>query len=114
MRREEIQHLANDDPELYVLALAMEAVYRCGRHFRGDHAFTVKAERKQTGEKVDFLAHASSEAQARRLFRRAYDDTVRPHKYRVAVYRAVPGLGRSFAWKDVPVDRARIELLLTT
>lgn len=64
-------------------------------------SWTVKAYRKGTGEKYTYECMAPDAAAARSSFRTAYDDTVRPYKYVVKQYAAVPGLGRSFAWNDI-------------
>lgn len=104
MREIEIQRLAVVDPDLYKLAIEMEAIYRGGKHFRGDDVWTVKGKHKETGEVYEMTCHAESAEDARSRFRATYDDTSRPYKYTVSPCRAVPGLGRSFAWQDVPVE----------
>lgn len=101
MRQIEILRLATVDPELYLLAMEMEKLYRGGHHYRGDTFCTVKAVHKETGEKVSYECFADDIAGARVQFRAAYGDTVSPYRYKVRVYPAVPGLGRSFAWRDV-------------
>lgn len=103
MRQIEIAQLKREDPDMYALSIEMERRFRNGRHFRGDNFFTVKAERKDTGEKYEEEIRASDKADAREQFRQAYDDTVRPYKFKVAVHPAVVGLGRNFAWQDVEV-----------
>ena len=56
---------------------------------------------KETKEKVEFECFADDGDSARAQFRATYNDVVRPYRYKVRAYVAVPGLGRSFAWKDV-------------
>ena len=104
MRQIEIQRLAIVDRELYLLAMEMESLYRGGKHFRGDDFWTIKAKHKTTGEKEVHECFAADAAAARADFRQRYDDTARPYRYKVRAYPAVPGLGRSFAWKDVLVQ----------
>lgn len=104
MRLIEIRRLAKVDPDFYILAIAMELLYRNGKHFRGDNYWTVKAKRKETGEKEEMTTVADDAADARYQFRRAFNDLARPHRYELRVYPAVPGLGRNFAWLDVEVD----------
>ena len=101
MRQIEIVRLAQVDPDLYKLSIEMEAIYRGGKHFRGDSFWTVKGKRKDTGEVYVFECVAPTIEAARYQFRVAYDDTVRPYRYTLGAYPAVPGLGRSFAWKDI-------------
>ena len=101
MRQIEIQRLAVVDPDMYWLAIEMEAMYRGGHHFRGDQSWTVRAKHKETSEKEIFECQAQDAADARRQFREAYNDTARPFKYQLSASKAVPGLGRNFAWKDV-------------
>lgn len=100
MRLIEIERLKVLDPELYALAVEMERLYRDGRHFRGDNAFTVKAVRKDTKEKVELEAYGTDLASVRDQFRVAYNDTVRPYRYIVQIYPAVSGLSRNSAWGD--------------
>lgn len=104
MRQAEIARLAIIDPDMYKLAIEMEAMYRGGHHFRGDDFFTVKAVHKETGEKITFECRVESVAEARRQFRFVHGDNVKPYKYKVRAYPAVPGLGRSFVWKNVKVE----------
>lgn len=104
MREIEIQRLAVVDPDLYKLAIEMETIYRGGKHFRGDDVWTVKGKHKETGEVYEMNCHADDIESARTQFRTNYDDLARPYKYVVSACRAVPGLGRSFAWQDVPAE----------
>lgn len=104
MRREEIEELAKEEPKLYLLALEMERLYREGRHFRGDQTFTVTAKRAQTGEVVKEEMFGQDVAHVRAQFRRAYDDEARPYQYKLSVSRAVVGLGRDRAWKDLKIS----------
>lgn len=106
MRQIEIMRLAKVDPDYYRLALEMEKLYRGGHHFRGDTFWRVKGKHKQTGEMEIHECFADNAAHAREQFRAVYDDTVQPYKYKLRNYPAVPGLGRSFAWKDVEVITA--------
>lgn len=101
MHKEEIERLAVVDPEYYKLAIAMEALYRGGHHFRGDDFWTIKAKNKETNEVVKFECTAADAATAREHFRNAYHDWRRPYKYKLSATAAVPGLGRNFAWKDI-------------
>ena len=103
MRTQEIERLAVVDPDYYRLAIEMEAMYRGGHHFRGEDSWTVKGKHRLTGEIYKMEVTASDAAAARQQFRVAYDDTNRPFQYKLSCYRAVPGLGRNFAWQDVPV-----------
>lgn len=103
MRVNEIERLAVVDPDYYALAIEMEAMYRGGHHFRGEDSWTVKGKHKLTNEIYKMEVTASDAASARQQFRVAYDDTNRPFQYKLSCYRAVPGLGRNFAWQDVPV-----------
>jgi hypothetical protein len=98
MRTIEIMRLRVLDPMQYALALAMEDLYRTGRHFRGDNFFTVAALRKDTGEKEKFECFAQDEAAARLQFRVAFNDTAQPYRYKVRVSPAVRGLGRDRSW----------------
>lgn len=98
---EEIQDLASSDPVYFRMALEMERRYREGRHFRGDTAFTVTAKHQQTGEIVKVEMFGANKAIVREQFRNAYDDTAKPHKYKLGVSPAVAGLGRNFAWKSI-------------
>jgi len=100
MKDAEIKLLAATEPDLYRLAIEMERIYRGGRHFRGDDAFTVKAVRSSTGEKVDVLLHGAGPAAVRAQFRTMYDDTARPYRYKVRISKATVGLGRGEAWID--------------
>jgi hypothetical protein len=100
MKQAEIEELARTEPAYLVLALEMERLYREGKHFRGDNAFTVKAVHQQTGEVAELGLYGPDKAAVRDQFRMIYDDTARPFKYKVSVSQAVPGLGRDFAWKD--------------
>jgi len=110
MHRVEIERLAVIDPDQYRLAIEMEALYRGGHHFRGDTFWTVKAEHKETKEKESFECHAADGDAARAEFRRTFNDMQKPFKYKLRAHRAVPGLGRSFAWRDVEVpDLVQIE-----
>lgn len=104
MRQIEIMRLAVVDPDLYALSIEMEAIYRGGKHFRGDNFWTVKAERKDTKELYNFECTAPTAESARAKFRKAYDDTAKPYKYVLKAYAAVPGLGRDFAWRDVETE----------
>ena len=101
MHKDAIQRLAVVDPEYYKLAIAMEALYRGGHHFRGDDYWTVRARRKDTKELTKFECTAADAKEARTKFRAAFADTQRPFKYKLTATAAVPGLGRRFAWKDV-------------
>lgn len=101
MREVEIQLLALEHPELHRLALEMERVYRRGPHFRGDTTYTIKADHRITGERLHVVATVDRPAEARRQFRVAHDDVVRPYAWKLRVSRAVVGLGRDRAWKDV-------------
>jgi hypothetical protein len=103
MRQIEILRLAATDPDMYQLAMAMETQYRDGRHFRGDTYWVVKSKHKETAETPpDFECFADSAADARAQFRAQYKDTGKPFKYKLRPLAAVPGLGRQFAWKDIP------------
>lgn len=104
MRQIEIARLAKVDPDFYQLALEMEAIYRGGKHFRGDNMWTVKGKRKDTGEIIEYACLADTIEEARISFRTVHDDTQRPYRYELSAYAAVPGLGRSFAWQDVPAE----------
>jgi len=97
-KRDEIDRLAEDEPKLHLLALEMERRYRAGQHFRGDCVYSIKAVHKITGEKAELEVTATSDQEARAKFRHVYDDTARPYQYKVAVSKAVVGLGRTFAW----------------
>lgn len=98
MRLVEIERLRVLDPAQYQLALAMEDLYRSGRHFRGDNFYTVNAVRKDTKEKESFECFANDAADARAQFRRAFDDTAQPYRYEVRVSPSVRGLGRDMIW----------------
>lgn len=100
MKQQEIQRLAVVDPDFYALAIELERLYRDGHHFRGDDAWVVRG-KVPGGETLEFVCKADSAADARAQFRKQYHDEKRPYKYKVSCSRAVPGLGRSFAWKDV-------------
>jgi hypothetical protein len=102
MKEHEIQALRADDPEAWALALEMERRYRAGKHFRGDGCYTVKAEHKTTGEKVEVELHGASAATVVAAFRQTYKDA-RPYQWQVRASLAVPGLGRSFAWQHLPM-----------
>jgi hypothetical protein len=104
MKDAEIAELARDEPELYALAMEMERLYRAGRHFRGDNAFSIKAVRQGTKEKVEMSLFGEDAAAVRDQFRVIYDDEVSPFKYKVRVSKAVVGLGRSEAWKDKKIE----------
>jgi len=101
MRLIEIERLKELDPAQYALAIAMEDIYRTGRHFRGDDAFTLTAVHKETKERAEFDLRANSTAWAREQFRKAFDDTVKPYKYTVRVKPAVKGLGRNTVWAAI-------------
>lgn len=101
MRPIEIEALRATDPDMYRLAIEMERRYRAGRHFRGDNHFHVVGKRKDTKEKVELDVTADDVASARNLFRRQYNDTVRPYKWDIRVNSAVAGLGRDHRWEDV-------------
>lgn len=103
MKEAEIMELQATEPELYALALEMERLYREGKHFRGDDAYTIKAVRKDTDEKVELELFGPDAASVTAEFRRRYDDTTKPYRYKVRAYLAVPGLGRSFAWARMPL-----------
>jgi hypothetical protein len=103
MKQIEIIRLARVDPDLYRLAIAMEEIYRGGQHFRGDNFWTVKAKRKDTKEVVVFECLAESAVEARTVFRVNHDDQVKPYRYVLDAYRAVPGLGRDSAWRDLEI-----------
>jgi len=100
MKEAEIVQLAEDEPDLYRLALEMQRRYRDGRHFRGDNAFTISAVRPDTGEKVTQILYGQDVAAVRAQFRMIYDDTVEPFRYRIRVHSAVVGLGRGKVWPD--------------
>lgn len=100
----EIQRLAVVDPAYCVLSLAMEVVYRTGRHFRGDNWYTVKAKHKDTGEKLDTGFEAADKAEARAKFRATVKDTKRPYKYTVSVARSVGGLDFGIPWLKAPMS----------
>jgi len=110
MRQIEIQRLAIVDPDMYKLAIELEAMYRGGKHFRGDTFWTVKGVHKETGEKAVHECFVADAAAARESFRSTYDDTARPYKYKIRTYPAVPGLGRSFAWKNIEVELPVLQL----
>ncbi len=99
-KRHEIDQLVQEEPKLHLLALEMERRYRAGRHFRGDFIYTVKAVHKVTDEQVELEVTATSDQQAREKFRELYDDSARPFQWKVAVSKAVVGLGRTFAWTN--------------
>lgn len=109
MRQIEIMRLAIVDPDMYLLAMEMEALYRGGKHFKGDTFWTVKGQHKETKETYSLELFAADGDAARAEFRRVYDDTAQPYKYKLRAYPAVPGLGRSFAWKDVAVELPVLE-----
>jgi hypothetical protein len=98
MRTIEIMRHKHLDPAQHALALAMEDLYRTGKHFRGDRFYTVTGERKDTCEKVKFECFADDQVGARNQFRIAYDDTVQPYRYVVRVSPSVRGLGRDRIW----------------
>jgi hypothetical protein len=100
MRLIEIERLKVLDPAQAELALVMEDLYRTGHHFRGDDFFTVTAERKDTKEKVTEEIRANDKADARQKFRQAYSDTVKPHRYKLAVSPSVRGLSRDKTWAE--------------
>lgn len=99
MKQQEIQRLAVVDPDLYALAIELERLYRDGHHFRGDDAWVVRGKCKDG--QVEFVCRAESAADARKQFREKHNDEKRPYKYKLSCSAAVPGLGRSFAWKNV-------------
>lgn len=103
-KHQELLRLAVVDPAYYVLALAMEVIYRTGHHFRGDTWHSVKAKHKETGEKVQTGYHAADKAEARRRFRTDYDDQTRPYRYEVDVDRSVGGLDFGAPWLKVAVQ----------
>jgi hypothetical protein len=100
MRQIEIAALRKSEPDLYALSLEMERLYRDGHHFRGDDDWTVKGRHKRTGERQEVHVLAKDAAGARGEFRRLFKDSS-PYQWQVSVSRAVSGLGRHFAWKDV-------------
>lgn len=101
MRDVEILRLAKVDPDFHKLALEMERLYRSGEHFRGDDTWTVKGVRKDTGEKVEIDVVATSAAEARDKFRRSYNDTASPHRWKLQASQAVVGLGRNRKWSEI-------------
>lgn len=101
MRQIEILRLKVVDPDFYALAMEMERLYRGGIHFRGDTFYIVKAKHIRTGETVAMDLFADNDQDARQQFREAYKDTARPYQWKLRPSRAVPGLGRSFAWSSV-------------
>ena len=103
-KHQELLRLAVVDPAYYVLALAMEVVYRTGRHFRGDDYYKVKGKHKETGEKFERGYNASSAEAARRLFRQDFDDVSRPYKLQVSTDKAVGGLDFGKPWLKVAVQ----------
>ena len=111
MKDAEIAQLAQDDPVLYRLALAMEERYRAGRHFRGDDAYTVKAVRQGTREKVSLDLRGPDVATVRAQFRQLYNDTAKPYRYKVRISKATVGLGRSETWesKRMPLQLADVD-----
>jgi hypothetical protein len=100
MSKIEIAQLAKDEPELYWLALAMEATYRGGKHFRGDDAWTVKAKHKVTKEKLEWPETGPDRETVRTKARTKLKDAS-PFQWELDLYQAVPGLGRQFAWSHV-------------
>ena len=101
---QELKRLAVVDPAYYVLALAMEVIYRTGHHFRSDTYFTVKAKHKETGEKVSKGYDAADKGAARKLFRIDHDDQLRPYKYKLSVAASVGGLDFGKPWLKVAVE----------
>lgn len=96
----EIELLKNDHPHLYALAVEMERRYREGPHFRGDSHWTIRAKHKETGETQTMETQAADAAGARAQFRAIFKDE-RPYTWKLSCSRAVPGLGRSFAWSKI-------------
>lgn len=101
---QELKRLAIVDPAYYVLALAMEVVYRTGHHFRSDEYFTIKAKHKETGELVSKGYEAVNKDAARLMFRTEYDDLTRPFKYELSTIGAVGGLDFGKPWLKVAVE----------
>jgi hypothetical protein len=106
MKQFEIEQLKVEDPWMYALAIEMERLYRAGPHFRGDNMWTVRAEHRVTGEKVELVVTATSPDGARTCFREQFKDTGRPYQWKLGVSQAVPGLGRNFRW-ETSLGRAR-------
>lgn len=103
-KQQELRRLAIVDPAYYVLALAMEVIYRTGHHFRGDDYYTVKAVRKDTGEKASVGYHVADKASARLQFRIQHNDTARPYRYVLDVEQSVGGLDYGKPWLGVAVE----------
>jgi hypothetical protein len=104
MRELEIKLLAQEHPDLYRLAWEMERIYRAGRHFRGDATWSVKARHRETQEKLELVLLGASPGDIREQFRRTHNDTLRPYRWEISLSKAVPGLGRSFAWQHVDLE----------
>lgn len=98
----EVTRLAAVDPAYYCLSIAMEVLYRTGKHFRGDDFFTLKAKHKETGEVLSYECHAKSKEDARNKFRRDLKDTARPFAYTMTVNQAVGGLDFGTPWLTIP------------
>ena len=110
----EIDALAVSDPVLYVLARAMEILYRSSSHFRGDRAWNITAVHKVTGEKYKQEVQADSAAGARSVFRATMKDTATPYAWKVAARKAVVGLGGRSTWLELPItlDDQHSEMLV--
>lgn len=110
MKEWEIKQLIEQEPELHLLALEMERLYRSnekGFKFKGDDYLKVKGTHKETGEEYTIEGNWPGDtekdrrAAARRAFRLKYNDTVRPYRYELDTSKAVVGLGRRFAWESI-------------
>ena len=112
MRQIEIIQLRETNPDLYRLSMAMEQIYRSGRHFLGDSTFTVKAKHKQTDETYEEVYQANSKADARKQFREAYDDESRPFKYTLSVSEPVRGLnGTGETWSEMAEELIHVPMI---
>lgn len=99
----EVADLAETDPDLYVLAIAMELTYRAGRHFKGDSQWTVVAKHKTTGESESRTYQAAGAADARGQFRAAMGDNGQAKQWTLAASQSVTGLGSRSQWVELPV-----------
>jgi hypothetical protein len=87
------------EPDELALALEMERLYQTGPHFHANE-FKVRAVHRGTKEKIECVMYGESAAAVRSAFRRAHDDTRKPHAWAIDLNGAVMGLGRHWSWKD--------------
>jgi hypothetical protein len=112
MRQVEVLQLRETDLELYQLSMAMEHIYRSGRHFLGDATYTIKGKHKETAEAYTEVYQASSNADARLQFRKAYDDATKPFKYSLSVSKPVRGLnGTGETWAEMVEDLTHVPMI---